>query len=474
MPIVSIFKRLNILLLIAIALIVAPLPAALADQVPQSQQEITLSFAPLVKKTAPAVVNVYAKRIPRGQGASPFREDPFFRRFFGNNGQFSRPRKRVQNSLGSGVIVEPSGFVVTNHHVIKDGTDIRVVLSDKREFDAKLLVSDKRTDLAVLKIDPNGEELPFLNFGDSDNLAVGDLVLAIGNPFGVGQTVTSGIVSALARTRVGVSNYQFFIQTDAAINPGNSGGALTDMAGNLIGINTAIYSRSGGSVGIGFAIPSNMVRSVIFSARGGGKIVRPWSGVDIQEVTSDIAESLGFSKPAGALIVNLHKLSPLAKAGIKRGDVLSAIGGKNINSAKEFSYRFATQQVGKKIELTYQRRGEKSTVNIELIAPPETPARNETLLRGSNPFSGLVVGNLSPAIIDELGLPGNESGVVVLDVKGRTARRVGFRKGDIIAELNGVDISQVKSLRSAIAESDGWWEFAIKRDGRLRRIQLGG
>ena len=469
-------ERLNRLLLamcLMFAMNVLHSPGTNADQVPQSRAQINLSFAPLVKEAAPAVVNVYARRISRRSGFSPFSDDPFFRRFFGDDGLFGRPRNRVQNSLGSGVIVEESGFIVTNHHVIKGGTDIRVVLADKREFPAQLLVSDERTDLAVLKIEPGNEKLPYLQFGDADELAVGDLVLAIGNPFGVGQTVTSGIVSALARTRVGVSDYQFFIQTDAAINPGNSGGALVDMNGNLVGINTAIYSRSGGSVGIGFAIPSNMVRSVIFSARGGGKIVRPWSGVEVQEVTSDIAESLGFAKPAGALVVDLHTKSPLAAAGIKRGDVLTAVDGRKIGSARELDYRLATRQIGKTVDITYLRRGQKHTAQVALIPPPEDPPRTPTLIRGSSPLTGLVVGNLSPAVSEELGLGGDDNGVVVLEVKRGPAQRVGFRPGDIIVEVNARSIGSVGSLNDALRQSDGWWDLAIKRDGRIRRIQLG-
>ena len=267
----------------ALVLIVATLSAEAQTVVPQSQVEIQLSFAPVVKKTAPAVVNVYAQRMVASR-QSGFGDDPFFRRFFGQDGTFGRPREQVQNSLGSGVIVDPKGIIVTNNHVIRGGTDIKVVLADKREFEAKVLLTDERTDLAVLQIDVGEEDLPALPFGDSDSLEVGDLVLAIGNPFGVGQTVTSGIVSALARTQVGISDYQFFIQTDAAINPGNSGGALVNMAGQLVGINTAIFSKSGGSIGIGFAIPANMVDTVVKSAEAGSPLKRPWLGVDVQDV----------------------------------------------------------------------------------------------------------------------------------------------------------------------------------------------
>ena len=295
-----------------LALVLAlPSTAAMAQDVPASRAEISMSFAPVVKQTAPAVVNVYAQRRVAQQGFNPFGDDPFFRRFFGDDGFFGAPRERVQNSLGSGVIVDAGGLIVTNNHVIKGGTDIRVVLSDKREFEAKVVLADERTDLAILRINPGNARLPVVPFGDSDALEVGDLVLAIGNPFGVGQTVTSGIVSALSRTQVGITDYQFFIQTDAAINPGNSGGALIDMAGRLVGINTAIFSRSGGSIGIGFAIPVNMVAAVVRSSETGGKIVRPWSGADMQDVTAEIAESLGFDRPQGALIAQLHAASRL-------------------------------------------------------------------------------------------------------------------------------------------------------------------
>ncbi len=460
--------------LLVIALVGGAFAPAEAEQVPESRDEINLSFAPLVKKTAPAVVNVYAKRVIRQQGYVPFGADPFFQRFFGDDGFFGQPRERVQNSLGSGVIVESSGFIVTNHHVIKGGTDIRVVLSDKREFKAKLLVTDKRTDLAVLKIDAKGQELPFLRLGDSDALEVGDLVLAIGNPFGVGQTVTSGIISALARTQVGVSDYQFFIQTDAAINPGNSGGALVDTAGRLIGINTAIYSRSGGSIGIGFAIPANMVRSVIFSARGDGKVVRPWTGVEVQDVTADIAESLGFKRPVGALVVNVHRLSPLGKAGIKRGDVLVTVNKKEIANAREFAYRFATLRIGKRATIGLSRRGGRKRANVELIQPPEVPPRQQSRIEGRSPFSGLLVANLSPAVAEELGLKPNVNGVVVMDAGRGPGRQVGFRKGDILVEINDQQIDSVKTLRDLLRFNDEWWEFSINRNGKTRRVRLGG
>jgi len=457
---------------IAVALLAAVAPARAEKAVPDNEAQIELSFAPVVRETSPAVVNVYAERKTTQNQMGIF-ADPFFRRFFGGDGSFGAPRSRIQNSLGSGVLVDSRGIVVTNNHVIEGGTDIRVVLADRREFEAKLMLADKRTDLAVLKIDAGDEDLPALNFGDSDDLDVGDLVLAIGNPFGVGQTVTSGIVSALARTQLGITDYQFFIQTDAAINPGNSGGALVDMKGRLIGINTAIFSRSGGSIGIGFAIPANMVRTVVQSAEQGGKVQRPWLGAELQDVTAEIAESLGFARPEGALIVAMHKDSPLLKAGLKRGDVILAYDGKPVENAKELDYRIATSQIGASAIVEFQRAGDRKETRLALIAPPEIGERDETLITGNNPFSGMVVANLSPAVAEELGISSNTDGVVAAEIRSGPARRF-FRKGDIILEVNGVAVKDVDILTDALKDSEGYWEFAVNRAGRVLRMQLGG
>ena len=439
---------------------------------PRNAAQITLSFAPVVKKARPAVVNVYAKKIVRARRRMPLLfDDPFFRHFFGDDLYLGRPRERVRNSLGSGVLISASGFIVTNNHVIRDADDIRVVLSDRREFKARLIVRDERTDLALLKIKADGP-LPYLQIGDSDNLQVGDIVLAIGNPFGVGQTVTQGIVSALARTGVGKSNYQFFIQTDAAINPGNSGGALVDMKGRLVGINTMIFSRSGGSNGIGFAIPSNMVKTLIVNARSGGKVVRPWAGVYLQAVTSDIAESLGMKRPFGALVVKLHKLSPLKKAGLERGDVIIAIDGKPIGDVREFGYRFSGQPVGRAARLVILRKGRRVDLAAPRAAPPEIPPREETTISGRNLFAGLKVANLSPAVIDELGLRDPaRTGVVITKVLGGPAARAGFRRGDIILEVNGDKVHTVRELKALLAGGARIWETAIDRRGRILRLQ---
>jgi Do/DeqQ family serine protease len=448
--------------------------AALAEKLaPQSQVQVQLSFAPVVRKTAPAVVNVYAKSMVTTREDKYF-DDPFFRRFFGDDGSFGRPRERVQNSLGSGVIVDPAGLIVTNNHVIANGTDIKVVLADRREFEARVLLKDERTDLAVLKIDVPDEALPALALGDSDALEVGDLVLAIGNPFGVGQTVTSGIVSALARTKVGVSDYQFFIQTDAAINPGNSGGALVNMSGELIGINTAIFSRGGGSIGIGFAIPTNMVRTVVASAESGSAAIqRPWLGVELQDVTADIATSLGMSRPEGTLIVGLHPESPLAKAGLKRGDVILAIEGKPVENSQELGYRVATTAIGATTIVEYLRGGDRKETQVTMVVAPETVQRNDTMVEGRNPLAGLVAANLSPAVADELGLAADSKGVAIVSIKGGPAARF-FKAGDIILEINDAPIDSVATLTSVVKANEGFWRIAVNRGGRILKLAIGG
>ena len=336
------------------ALAQAPNPPQ-ARIAPETKTQVQLSFAPLVRTAAPAVVNVYGSRAERGQRQAQMED--FFRRFFGE-GQ-GAPRENAQRSLGSGVIVDPSGLVVTNHHVVQGMTDVKIALNDRREYEAEIVLRDPRTDLAVLKIKGQG---PFhtLDFGDSEALEVGDLVLAIGNPFGVGQTVTQGIVSALARTQVGASDYQFFIQTDAAINPGNSGGALVDMNGRLVGINSAIYSQSGGSHGIGFAVPSSMVRAVVESARGGSRTVRrPWLGARLQNVTPEIAESVGLERPTGAMVAAVHDKGPAAEAGIKRGDVIVGVDNQPVDDPEAFGYRFALKGIAGQTTLNVMHaRGE--------------------------------------------------------------------------------------------------------------------
>ncbi len=455
------------------ALLAAPLPAALAQAVPASRAEISLSFAPLVKQAGPAVVNIYTKRRVQ-QRISPLLQDPLFQRFFGE-ALSGIPRERVESSLGSGVILGADGLIVTNAHVIKDSDEITVVLSDRREFAAKLVTIDEQVDLAVLRIDPGKEKLPVLDMHDSDNLEVGDLVLAIGNPFGVGQTVTSGIVSAVARTAVGISDYNFFIQTDAAINPGNSGGALIGMDGRLVGINTAIYSRSGGSIGIGFAIPANMVRTVVDAVRHGGKLVRPWIGAGGQPVTSDIAASLGLTRPAGVLINQVRKGGPAEQAGLRVGDVVTSVNGKAVDDPDSMRYRVATLAVGGNTNVTVLRQGKEQTLSLRLIGPPEDPPRQETVLAGRTPLSGAKVANLNPALVEELRFDGASDGVVVLDVgRGSPAASLGLRPGDVVLRVNDRDIRRVGDLDAALGGQVRRWTIAVQRGDQTLTTTVGG
>jgi Do/DeqQ family serine protease len=444
--------------------------AAQQPRVPESRAELQLSFAPVVQRVAPAVVNVYGLQTPRNH---PFLDDPFFRRFFG--GQGMGPGERAQRSLGSGVIVDPSGIVVTNHHVIEQAEKVRLALADKREFEAEILLRDQRSDLAVLRIKDGREQFPAAELANSDRVEVGDIVLALGNPFGVGQTVTQGIVSAVARTQVGISDYQFFIQTDAAINPGNSGGALVDMAGRVIGINTAIYSRTGGSLGIGFAIPANMVRVVVESARGGSDAVRrPWFGAQLKAITRDIADSLNLKRPAGALVANVTDGSPAARAGLQPGDVISAIDSLSVEDPNAFDYRFATKPLGGRATVTVERKGRTLNLVVALETAPESP-REETVIRGRSPFAGVRVANLSPALAEELRVAEASNGVIVLDVAGgSSANMLGFRRGDVVLEVNGTRIARTRDLEAAASKSNRMWEITILRGGQRLSVALRG
>ena len=435
-----------------------------------TQSELRLSYAPVVQHVAPAVVNVYAAKVV--QNRNPLLDDPIFRRFFGVPGGLGN---QVQRSLGSGVIVDASGLIVTNNHVIEGADEVKVSLADKREFEASLVLKDPRTDLAVLRIKDGRERFPVLDFADSDALQVGDVVLAIGNPFGVGQTVTHGIVSALARTQVGVSDYQFFIQTDAAINPGNSGGALVDMTGKLVGINTAIFSRSGGSQGVGFAIPANMVKVVVASAKTGGKAVaRPWLGAKLQAVTADIADSMGLKRPSGALIANVAPDSPAARASLKPGDLIVSVDGQDVEDPNAFDYRFATKALGGTARLGIVRGGREQTVTVALQIAPEMP-REEIVIRSRSPFSGVKIANLSPALVDELQVRNAEEGVVVVDVdNGSYASNLGFQRGDVIQEVNGERITKTHDLERLSKAQNRAWRIVIVRNGQKISAVFGG
>jgi Do/DeqQ family serine protease len=406
------------------------------------------------------------------ENRNPLFEDPFFRRFFGGDGM---PREQVQRSLGSGVIVDASGLVVTNNHVIEGASEVKVSLADKREFEAEIVLKDSRTDLAVLRLKAERERFPSLELGNSDELQVGDVVLALGNPFGVGQTVTHGIVSALARTQVGISDYQFFIQTDAAINPGNSGGALTDMAGRVVGINTAIFSRSGGSQGIGFAIPANMVKVVVASAREGGKAVkRPWLGAKLQAITPEIAETLSLKRPAGALVASISSSSPAARGGLKIGDVITGIEAQSVDDPNAFDYRFATRTLGGSAQLSVLRGGKELKLSVALETAPDLP-RDEITIRTRSPFLGAKVANLSPALAEELRLDTEMEGVVILDTANNsTAQSLGFQRGDLVVTINGEKVGKTRDLERLTKDPSRAWRVTILRGGQQISAVFGG
>jgi Do/DeqQ family serine protease len=428
---------------------------------PASMADVKMSFAPIVERAAPAVVNIYTSRVvDRSTG------DPFFDRFFGVGPQ-------QQNSLGSGVIVSRDGVIVTNNHVIENMQEIKVVLADRREFAAKVLQTDPQSDVAVLRIDA-GEPLPFLEFANSDAAEVGDIVLAIGNPFGVGQTVTSGIVSALARTAVSISDYQFFIQTDAAINPGNSGGALIDSDGKLLGVNTAIFSRSGGSNGIGFAIPARLVQQVIATATKGVALHRPWVGATTETVTADLAKVLKLDRPIGAIVGDLYPQGPLAKAGVMQGDVVVAIDGQPVFDAETLRYRVGIQNPGERAKLDFVRDGQRMTGEMIFALPPEMPARDERTLTGSHPLNGVTIANLSPRFSEEIGLNPLLTGVAVTDVsQGSFAYRSRLRRGFRILSVNGVRITSAAELQREVSKPAAGWTIDVDRGDRVIAWRVG-
>jgi len=444
-----------------------------ARRVPSSPTELRLSYAPVVQRAAPAVVNVYAAKTVAVR--NPLFDDPIFRRFFGVPGAPGGQGDPVQRSLGSGVLVDPAGLIVTNNHVIEGADQVKVSLADKREFEADMVLKDSRSDLAVLRIRAQNERFPALELADSDALEVGDVVLAIGNPFAVGQTVTHGIVSAVARTQVGITDYQFFIQTDAAINPGNSGGALVDLGGRLVGINTAIFSRSGGSQGIGFAIPANMVKVVVASAKSGGSIVqRPWLGARLQAVTPEIAEGLGLKRPSGALIASVTPTSPAARAGIKTSDLIVAIDGQPVEDANAFDYRFATKPIGGTARLGIVRAGKELTLNVALEAAPDTP-HEELVIASPSPFQGAKVSNLSPALADRLRLDPSAQGVVIVEIaNGSPAQSLGFQPGDLVLSVNNAKIAKTRDLERVAGQSTRRWSITIVRAGQQLSVELRG
>ncbi len=451
----------------SLVLVLALIPASLAGEtrVPDSPGEVQLSFSPVVDRAAPAVVNIYATRLV-AERVSPFFDDPFFSEFFRD---FSMPRQREQNSLGSGVIVG-EGLVVSNFHVVENATDIRVVLADRREYAGQLVLADEEADIAVIRLD-GGEDLPALEFADSDAVAVGDLVLAIGNPFGVGQTVSSGIISGLARSGQGGGAFNaggYFIQTDAPINPGNSGGALVDMQGRLVGINTQIVTRSGGSNGIGFAIPANLVARVVEqAAAGAASFTRPWAGIEVQPVDADIAEALGLDRPQGLLVRALAPASSFAEAGVRPGDVILEIGGHALDAPGELSFRLSLQELGSIVPLTLLSDGARRIVGVEMraaAAASEAIGAAPVTIARPGPFQGLVVQELSPLLAEQLGLRRELEGVIVLGMEN-PGRARNFQPGDVISQVNGQAIRSMADFLAAADDDRRTWQMVIERGG---------
>jgi Do/DeqQ family serine protease len=461
--------RLTFLRALAAALLI-PLQFASAQNrvVPPAADALRMSYAPIVQRAAPAVVTVSAAKTVENR--NPLMSDPFFRQFFGP--RFGAPQE--QRSLGSGVIVDPSGLVVTNNHVVEGADQVQVTLADKREFSVDVVLKDQRSDLAVLRV-KDKERFPVIEFGNSDDLQVGDVVLAMGNPFGVGQTVTHGIISAVARTQVGISDYQFFIQTDAAINPGNSGGPLVDMTGRLVGINTAIFSRSGGSQGIGFAIPANMVGLVVASARaGGGSVKRPWLGAKLQALTAELSREFSLQRPAGAVVASVAAGSPAARAGMKPGDVIVSVGGQTVDDPNAFDYRFITHPLGGSVDVGVIRGGKENKLTVALETAPEAP-RDEIVIQSRSPFMGAKIANLSPALADELRLESSIEGVVVTELGDASlAGQLGFQRGDVVVSVNNTKIARTADLDRVSKAGARVWRITIQRGGQQISAVFGG
>jgi serine protease Do len=432
----------------------APFYVASSDDQAAGQTPFA-TFAPIVKSVLPAVVNISSSRVVR-QASSPSPDDPFF----------SIPRERREQSLGSGVIVSPEGYLLTNNHVVEAATDVRVVLSDKREFKARIIGTDPQTDIAVLKVD--AANLQAIPMGDSTKVQVGDVELAIGNPFGLGQTVTMGIVSATGRGNLGIEDYEDFIQTDAAINPGNSGGALINTHGELIGINTAILSNGAeGNQGIGFAVPINMTRRSMEQILKNGKVIRGWLGISIQEVTPFIAKALGLDGPRGALVGDVAPDSPAATAGMSRGDIIIELNGEPVSDGRSLRLKIADTAPGTTLRLRLFRDRSEREVSVTLGEHPSEAQRAGASDSGNGPLAGIAVDELTPEVARQLGLAAGTRGVVIVEVQSDSpAADAGLRRGDVIQELNRKPIGDVNEFQQAMSQAgNGQVLLLINRGG---------
>ncbi|MCX7913930.1 MAG: DegQ family serine endoprotease [Thermodesulfovibrionales bacterium] len=443
-------------------------------RVPPQIQETSKAFSEIVTAVSPAVVNISSTKTFRRQ-PSPF-DDLFDFLYPFPDG---RSRRWKEQSLGSGVIITHDGYIVTNNHVIERAEDIKVIFIDKKVYKAKIVGTDPKTDIAVIKIDANN--LPVLQWGDSDSLQVGEFVLAIGNPFGLSNTVTMGIVSAIGRTDVGIADYENFIQTDAAINPGNSGGPLVNMKGEVIGINTAIFSKTGGYQGIGFAVPSNMVKNVIDQLIKKGKVIRGWIGVTIQELTPEIAEKFGLKSYDGVIITDVAKGGPAHNAGLGRGDIILEFNGKKVKDASFLRNLVAQTEINQQVKLKILRNGQEMTV---VVTVRELPSKDIQMVPSSstgdldqraNPLFEVSVIDLNPVIAKQLGVDLNEKGVVVTKIQpGSVAEESGLRKGDIIQEIDRfkvTNLSDYNKILSQVARSSTILLF-INRSGKKFYITL--
>ena len=456
-------------------------PVATAPQVPMAGGN-GKNFVEIAKSVKPAVVNIAATRSGKsGEGphGSPL-DDPFFRKFFGDE-FFKRDapqREPKERGQGSGVIVESKGLIVTNNHVVNKADEIRVFLSDKREFKGKLIGTDAKTDIAIVKIEATG--LPTIPWADSDQLEVGEYVLAVGSPFGLTQTVTMGIVSAVGRASMGIAEYEDFIQTDAAINPGNSGGALVNVRGELVGINTAIFSQSGGSMGIGFAVPSNLSRAIMDQLVKTGKVVRGWLGVAIQDLTPELATQFGITDTKGVLVSDVMAESPAKKAGVERADVIVEYDGKSMDSPTHLRNAVAQTPIGKKVAVKLLRDKKPKTIDVTIVEQPKSlgqPGAEESRESAAPTgiLSDLDVRELNDELASRYGLKASERGVVVVGVKsGSTAEEMGVREGDIILEVNRKTVSSLKSYEQAASgfTKDQAVLLLLKRKGQTIYLTL--
>ena len=452
----------------------APVRLVVEEAPVKRDGRFTTSFAPMIKKVSPAVVNVFtttAARQNTSQNRSPF-DDPFFRRFFGDEFPGGEPQRRFrtprQNGLGSGVIVSEDGYILTNNHVVENADEIKVALNDEREFTAKVVGRDDKSDVAVLKVD--AKNLPYLHLANSDTLEVGDVVLAIGNPFGVGQTVTMGIVSATGRGNIGL-DYEDFIQTDAAINPGNSGGPLIDAEGRLVGINTAIISRSGGNQGIGFAIPVNLARSVMESLVKDGRVVRGFMGVNIQDVTPTLAQEFSLKDNDGALVADVTAGSPAEKAGLKAGDIITKFNGKPVRDSRHLKLQVAQTSPSAKVPVEVLRDGSTKALTVQLKEFPRNELASSSRRGGSDPGSeaeetlkGVTVGNIDTRAREQLNIPSDLKGAIVTDIdESSAAFEAGLRQGDVILEINRKPVASADDAVDLSAKND-------KKDSVLLRV----